>query len=273
METVSWDSGFHYERRVVPETAPALFPGIPQEGRPLAVEWPPDGRHAPKCSPSLSTLFPLRAAVSSCSSPPSPCLSIPHRAPHAKIFMGSRKGKAPVVGCSSGSSASSAITYALPTTEDGEAKDSLRKSARTAARAEGGASGTSAAGAVPSSKTVASVNEARATDPQTLEPSLVAPAASALGGTRPRALKIRKPPALPVVKTSGKSNSHTVPSGGKGKSPTTGSFSTMLEAAAEAKAAAASVSATAGRTAAPYLPEAPVKLVVSTDGVHRSCAR
>lgn len=267
METVSWDSGFHYERRVVPESAPALVPGVLQKGPPLAVEWPPDGRHAPNRSPSLSTLFPLRAAVSSCSSPPSPCLPIPRRAPPAKIVMGSRKGKAPAVGGSSGSSARSAITYALPTTEDREAKDSLRKSARTAARAEGGASGASAAGAVPSSNTVASVNEARATEPQTLDPSLVAPAASALGGTRPRALKIRKPPALPVVKTGGKSNSHTVPSRGKGKGPTTGSFSTMMAAAAAAEAAAASVSAAAGQTAAPYLPEAPVNLVVSIDGV------
>ena len=69
VETASWASGFDYERRAVPESAPALVPGILQEGPPLAVAWPPDGRHAPNRSPSVSTLLSLRAAVSSCSSP------------------------------------------------------------------------------------------------------------------------------------------------------------------------------------------------------------
>jgi len=32
VETASWASGFDYERRAVPESAPALVPGILQEG-------------------------------------------------------------------------------------------------------------------------------------------------------------------------------------------------------------------------------------------------
>jgi len=191
--------------------------------------------------------------------------------------MAGGKRKAAAVGNSPGSATPPAGATPPPTTEDSETKDNLRKSARAAARATDGAAAASAASVPSTSDAPVSIDGTWQIESHTPASSAAAATPAATGGGQRRALVIRKPLALPLVKPRGKATARAAAGLGKGKGPATGalptvgglpSFTVSGLAAAAAAAAAASASACSwdGQPAAPYVPTAPVNLVVDVGG-------